>query len=213
MGRDRSLLLAFADLRHFHFSLGTKCFRLLNQLNDFEPSNFMPQLTADYTRQMTRFYIIGYLVPGVLILIWAAIKTANGDNKQCWHSDNVVDSVELIWKGPRLGMNMFNFTIFASTLKALISITGLTSMTLFTRPRSIQTPAFNKIGSDSINLAKATLSLIPLFGLHEIIDVQRTLTSVDSGEQETQAAYLNLMTLNFLSQLSNVGHIQSELFI
>ena len=123
MGRYRSLLLAPADLHHFYSNFGAKIYNLTISKTIIQ---FFAPLTADYSRQMTRFYVIGYLVPGVLVLIWAAIKINNGDNNQCWHSDNVVDSVELIWKGPRLGMNMFNFTIFASTLKALISVKGLT---------------------------------------------------------------------------------------
>lgn len=119
-------------------------------------------VSADYNRRMVIFHSIGYGAPAILIFIWASLKIANGDNERCWHSDKHVDIVELVWKGPRLAVNIFNFTIFASTLKALVS-------------------TFNKIGTDSINLAKATLSLIPLFGLHEIIDVQRTLYGADTG--------------------------------
>ena len=100
-------------------------------------------------------------------------------------------------KGPRLGLNIFNFTIFVSTTKALYnSIRGVNSHRFNESLRIVLMDhklwfycyqsvikAFIQTGVTIItiiktdkSLAKATLTLIPLFGLHEIVGLHRLIT-------------------------------------
>ncbi|XP_044149459.1 pituitary adenylate cyclase-activating polypeptide type I receptor [Bufo gargarizans] len=97
------------------------------------------------------YTIIGWGTPLICVTIWAVLRL-HFDNAGCWEMN---DSVALWWviKGPVIGSIMINFVLFVGIIIILV--------------QKLQSPDIG--GNESsiyLRLARSTLLLIPLFGIH-----------------------------------------------
>uniref|UniRef100_A0A8C9R7F2 Growth hormone releasing hormone receptor a n=1 Tax=Scleropages formosus TaxID=113540 RepID=A0A8C9R7F2_SCLFO len=98
------------------------------------------------------YILIGWGVPSAVLTVWVLTRSFY-DNRVCWDdTDNVI--IWWIIKGPITAS--LNFIIFINIIRILV--------------QKLRSPAVG--GSDTSNfmrLAKSTLFLIPLFGMHYIV--------------------------------------------
>ncbi|KAF7474392.1 Hypothetical predicted protein [Marmota monax] len=97
------------------------------------------------------YTIIGWGTPTVCVTVWATLRIYF-DNTGCWDMN---DSTALWWviKGPVVGSIMVNFVLFIGIIVILV--------------QKLQSPDMG--GNESsiyLRLARSTLLLIPLFGIH-----------------------------------------------
>ncbi|XP_019063609.1 pituitary adenylate cyclase-activating polypeptide type I receptor isoform X6 [Fukomys damarensis] len=97
------------------------------------------------------YIIIGWGTPTVCVLVWAVLRLYF-DDTGCWEMN---DSTALWWviKGPVVGSIMVNFVLFIGIIVILV--------------QKLQSPDMG--GNESsiyLRLARSTLLLIPLFGIH-----------------------------------------------
>ncbi|XP_053783235.1 pituitary adenylate cyclase-activating polypeptide type I receptor isoform X3 [Desmodus rotundus] len=97
------------------------------------------------------YTIIGWGTPTVCVLVWAVLRLYF-DDTGCWDMN---DSTALWWviKGPVVGSIMVNFGLFVGIIFILV--------------QKLQSPDMG--GNESsiyLRLARSTLLLIPLFGIH-----------------------------------------------
>ncbi|XP_018602085.1 vasoactive intestinal polypeptide receptor 1-like [Scleropages formosus] len=100
------------------------------------------------------YILIGWGVPSAVLTVWVLTRSFY-DNRVCWDdTDNVI--IWWIIKGPITASVLLNFIIFINIIRILV--------------QKLRSPAVG--GSDTSNfmrLAKSTLFLIPLFGMHYIV--------------------------------------------
>ncbi|XP_067843391.1 secretin receptor [Heptranchias perlo] len=100
------------------------------------------------------YIVLGWGAPAIFIIPWAIARQIN-ENIGCWD----VNSDEMIWwiiKGPVILSIFINFVLFICIIRILI--------------KKLKTP--DVIGNDFNQyrrLAKSTLLLIPLFGVHYVV--------------------------------------------
>ncbi|XP_069815361.1 pituitary adenylate cyclase-activating polypeptide type I receptor isoform X2 [Dendropsophus ebraccatus] len=97
------------------------------------------------------YTIIGWGTPLICVTIWAILRL-HFDDQGCWEMNN---NVALWWviKGPVIGSIMINFVLFVGIIIILV--------------QKLQSPDIG--GNESsiyLRLARSTLLLIPLFGIH-----------------------------------------------
>ncbi|XP_041421691.1 pituitary adenylate cyclase-activating polypeptide type I receptor isoform X3 [Xenopus laevis] len=97
------------------------------------------------------YTIIGWGTPLICVTIWAVLRL-HFDNLGCWDTNN---NTALWWviKGPVIGSIMINFVLFVGIIIILV--------------QKLQSPDIG--GNESsiyLRLARSTLLLIPLFGIH-----------------------------------------------
>ncbi|XP_069009026.1 pituitary adenylate cyclase-activating polypeptide type I receptor isoform X1 [Embiotoca jacksoni] len=97
------------------------------------------------------YIIIGWGTPTVCVTIWAVLRL-HFDDKGCW---DINDNAAIWWviKGPVLASIMINFVLFIGIIIILV--------------QKLQSPDIG--GNESsiyLRLARSTLLLIPLFGIH-----------------------------------------------
>ncbi|XP_023420053.1 pituitary adenylate cyclase-activating polypeptide type I receptor isoform X5 [Cavia porcellus] len=97
------------------------------------------------------YIIIGWGTPTVCVMVWAVLRLYF-DDTGCWEMN---DSTALWWviKGPVVGSIMVNFVLFIGIIVILV--------------QKLQSPDMG--GNESsiyLRLARSTLLLIPLFGIH-----------------------------------------------
>ncbi|NP_001079082.1 adenylate cyclase activating polypeptide 1 (pituitary) receptor type I S homeolog precursor [Xenopus laevis] len=97
------------------------------------------------------YTIIGWGTPLICVTIWAVLRL-HFDNLGCWDTNN---NTGLWWviKGPVIGSIMINFVLFVGIIIILV--------------QKLQSPDIG--GNESsiyLRLARSTLLLIPLFGIH-----------------------------------------------
>ncbi|XP_073438301.1 pituitary adenylate cyclase-activating polypeptide type I receptor isoform X2 [Dendrobates tinctorius] len=97
------------------------------------------------------YTIIGWGTPLICVTIWAVLRL-HFDDQGCWEMNN---NVALWWviKGPVIGSIMINFVLFVGIIIILV--------------QKLQSPDIG--GNESsiyLRLARSTLLLIPLFGIH-----------------------------------------------
>ncbi|XP_075070196.1 pituitary adenylate cyclase-activating polypeptide type I receptor [Mixophyes fleayi] len=97
------------------------------------------------------YTIIGWGTPLICVTIWAVLRL-HFDDMGCWDMNN---NVALWWviKGPVIGSIMINFVLFVGIIIILV--------------QKLQSPDIG--GNESsiyLRLARSTLLLIPLFGIH-----------------------------------------------
>ncbi|XP_055974063.1 pituitary adenylate cyclase-activating polypeptide type I receptor isoform X3 [Sorex fumeus] len=111
-------------------------------------------LVETFFPERTYFYwytIIGWGTPTVCVTVWAVLRLYC-DNTGCWDMN---DNTALWWviKGPVVGSIMVNFVLFIGIIVILV--------------QKLQSPDMG--GNESsiyLRLARSTLLLIPLFGIH-----------------------------------------------
>ncbi|XP_075683930.1 pituitary adenylate cyclase-activating polypeptide type I receptor-like isoform X2 [Rhinoderma darwinii] len=97
------------------------------------------------------YTIIGWGTPLICVTIWSVLRL-HFDDQGCWEMNN---NVALWWviKGPVIGSIMINFVLFVGIIIILV--------------QKLQSPDIG--GNESsiyLRLARSTLLLIPLFGIH-----------------------------------------------
>ncbi|XP_065154759.1 pituitary adenylate cyclase-activating polypeptide type I receptor isoform X3 [Paramisgurnus dabryanus] len=97
------------------------------------------------------YTIIGWGTPAICVTVWAVLR-AHFDNIGCW---DINDNAAIWWviKGPVLASIMINFLLFIGIIIILV--------------QKLQSPDVG--GNESsiyLRLARSTLLLIPLFGIH-----------------------------------------------
>uniref|UniRef100_A0A4X2LNU5 ADCYAP receptor type I n=1 Tax=Vombatus ursinus TaxID=29139 RepID=A0A4X2LNU5_VOMUR len=97
------------------------------------------------------YSIIGWGTPTICVTVWAVLRIHFDDNG-CWEMN---DNTALWWviKGPVVGSIMINFVLFIGIIVILV--------------QKLQSPDIG--GNESsiyLRLARSTLLLIPLFGIH-----------------------------------------------
>ncbi|XP_059426950.1 pituitary adenylate cyclase-activating polypeptide type I receptor [Carassius carassius] len=97
------------------------------------------------------YTIIGWGTPTICVAVWAVLR-AHFDNIGCW---DINDNAAIWWviKGPVLASIMINFILFIGIIIILV--------------QKLQSPDIG--GNESsiyLRLARSTLLLIPLFGIH-----------------------------------------------
>ncbi|XP_021376392.1 vasoactive intestinal polypeptide receptor 1-like isoform X2 [Mizuhopecten yessoensis] len=114
------------------------------------------------------FMSLGWFFPLTFIIPWAIVR-ATVDNENCWNT--YYDKPWLIWiiYGPITGTIVINICIFTNIVRIL-----------FTKLNSSPCPETKKFRYR--RLAKSTLILIPLFGVHYIV-----FTYVPFGSMDQQA--------------------------
>uniref|UniRef100_A0A3Q1IMQ7 Glucagon receptor-like n=1 Tax=Anabas testudineus TaxID=64144 RepID=A0A3Q1IMQ7_ANATE len=104
------------------------------------------------------YICLGWGIPLLFVVPWVVMKLLN-ENKECWA---VNENMSYWWiiRFPILFASLINFLIFMKILKVILS----------------KLQASNQCGYPDykLRLAKATLTLIPLFGIHEIIFIFAT---------------------------------------
>uniref|UniRef100_UPI00358E1AB1 glucagon-like peptide 1 receptor isoform X2 n=1 Tax=Myxine glutinosa TaxID=7769 RepID=UPI00358E1AB1 len=100
------------------------------------------------------YAIVGWGTPVVFVAFWV-IARINYENDGCW-STNQTTWIWWIIKGPIVFATMVNFSIFARIVQILLSKLKAQQM---------------RFGDYKCRLARSTLTLIPLLGIHELIFV------------------------------------------
>lgn len=101
----------------------------------------------------TKWYIIfGWTSALTFVLTWVAVRATKEDTL-CWNT-NTTPGYFWIMRGPILASTVLNFIFFVNVLRVL-----------FTKLNAANSPEAQKFRK----LAKSTLVLIPLFGIHYII--------------------------------------------
>ncbi|XP_071158306.1 secretin receptor-like isoform X2 [Mytilus edulis] len=139
------------------------------------------------------YMLLGWTFPLVFIIPWVAVRSTV-DNKLCWTTYDI-RWVEWIIHGPILLTIVINFTIFINIVRVL-----------FTKLNSSPCPETKKFRYR--RLAKSTLVLIPLFGVHYMV------FSIIFQIVETQSKGLGLLIYFYLEIFFNSyqGFILSLLF-
>ncbi|KAM3927793.1 pituitary adenylate cyclase-activating polypeptide type I receptor isoform 2-T2 [Leptodactylus fuscus] len=97
------------------------------------------------------YTIIGWGTPLICVTIWAVLRL-HFDDHGCWEINNIV-ALWWVIKGPVIGSIMINFVLFVGIIIILV--------------QKLQSPDIG--GNESsiyLRLARSTLLLIPLFGIH-----------------------------------------------
>ncbi|XP_054625431.1 glucagon receptor-like isoform X2 [Dunckerocampus dactyliophorus] len=104
------------------------------------------------------YICLGWGTPLLFVIPWVVMKLLK-ENKECWA---VNENMNYWWiiRSPILFASLVNFLIFMKILKVILSKLRANNQSEY--------PGYK------LRLAKATLSLIPLFGIHEIIFIFAT---------------------------------------
>ncbi|XP_053270345.1 glucagon receptor [Pleuronectes platessa] len=105
-----------------------------------------------------RYILLGWGTPLLFVVPWVVMKLLK-ENKECWALNENMGYWWII-RFPILLASLINFLIFMKILKVIFSKLRASNQTGY--------PDFK------LRLAKATLTLIPLFGIHEIIFIFAT---------------------------------------
>ncbi|XP_061666468.1 glucagon receptor-like [Syngnathoides biaculeatus] len=99
------------------------------------------------------YICLGWGAPLLFVIPWAVMKILR-ENKECWA---VNDNMNYWWiiRSPILLVSLINFLIFLKILKVILS--------------KLRADNRSDYSGYKHRLAKATLTLIPLFGIHEVI--------------------------------------------
>uniref|UniRef100_A0A8C6SXR4 Glucagon receptor n=1 Tax=Neogobius melanostomus TaxID=47308 RepID=A0A8C6SXR4_9GOBI len=135
------------------------------------------------------YICLGWGTPLLFVIPWSAMKLLK-ENKECWAFN---DNMNYWWiiRFPILFASLINFIIFLKVIKVIFS----------------KLRASNQRGYPcyKLRLAKATLTLIPLFGIHELIFIFAT------DEQTTgMLRYIKLFFTLFLNSFQ--GFIVAVLY-
>ncbi|XP_028831863.1 growth hormone releasing hormone receptor a isoform X2 [Denticeps clupeoides] len=143
------------------------------------------------------YILTGWGMPSFILTVWVVIKNFF-DDRGCW-DDNENAFIWWIIKGPITASLLVNFIIFINVIRILV--------------QKLRSPAVR--GSESghfMRLAKSTLFLIPLFGMHYILFA---FLPEDTGE--TARLYIELGLGSFQGFVVALlycflnGEVQSEL--
>nr|XP_043870265.1 glucagon receptor-like isoform X2 [Solea senegalensis] len=104
------------------------------------------------------YVCLGWGIPLLFVVPWVVMKLLK-ENKECWA---VNENMSYWWiiRFPILFASLINFLIFMKVLKVILSKLRASNQTEY--------PDYK------LRLAKATLTLIPLFGIHEVIFIFAT---------------------------------------
>ncbi|XP_061911894.1 glucagon receptor-like [Entelurus aequoreus] len=104
------------------------------------------------------YICLGWGTPLLFVIPWAVMKLLK-ENKECWA---VNENMNYWWiiRSPILFATLINFLIFVKILKVILS--------------KLRANNQSKYPGYKLRLAKATLTLIPLFGIHEVIFIFAT---------------------------------------
>ncbi|XP_064410331.1 pituitary adenylate cyclase-activating polypeptide type I receptor [Latimeria chalumnae] len=127
------------------------------------------------------YTIIGWGTPTVCVTIWAVLRL-HFDDTGCWDMN---DNTALWWviKGPVVGSIMVNFVLFVGIIIILVQklqspdIGGNESSIYFCVQKCYCNPKrasqhsckMSELSNITLRLARSTLLLIPLFGIHYIV--------------------------------------------
>jgi len=110
------------------------------------------QAFIDEEKMIKWFYLIGWGIPTVLTLIYAAVRSQfHVDTEHCWINDSVFT---IILSGPACLSLIINFVFLINILRILV-----------TKLRSVTEQSTNQ----TRKAVRATLILIPLLGLHYLV--------------------------------------------
>uniref|UniRef100_A0A3B4ZBC5 Glucagon receptor-like n=1 Tax=Stegastes partitus TaxID=144197 RepID=A0A3B4ZBC5_9TELE len=104
------------------------------------------------------YICLGWGTPLLFVVPWVVVKTLK-ENKECWA---VNENMSYWWiiRFPVLFASLINFLIFMKILKVIFS--------------KLRANNQSRYPDYKLRLAKATLTLIPLFGIHEVIFIFAT---------------------------------------
>ncbi|XP_048027544.1 glucagon-like peptide 2 receptor [Megalobrama amblycephala] len=156
--------------------------------------------TAVLTRKrlLKKYMIIGWGTPLLFVIPWTVVKTVY-ENKGCW-----INNISWIWwiiRGPIILAVIVIFCIFLKIIRLLLS-----------KYKADQV----KFTDYRYSLARATLVLIPLLGIHEIVFSLIIDESVEGSNRYTRN-FVNLTLSSFQGLLVAVlycfanGEVQAEL--
>ncbi|CAM2105122.1 unnamed protein product [Caretta caretta] len=101
------------------------------------------------------FILIGWGTPSAVMSAWILTRIYR-QNTGCWDDDDENTAVLWIIKGPILLSVLMNFTIFVNVIRILVQ-------------KLLSPEVSGSHSSHFVRLAKSTLLLIPLFGVHYIV--------------------------------------------
>ncbi|XP_062308359.1 vasoactive intestinal polypeptide receptor 1 [Osmerus eperlanus] len=136
----------------FQFSILANYFWLL-----VEGMYLQTLLALTFVSQKKYFWwytLIGWGLPAVILMVWVLTRNFY-DNRGCW-DDTDVAFIWWIIKGPITASLLVNFIIFINVIRILV--------------QKLKSPGVG--GNDAshfMRLAKSTLFLIPLFGMHYMV--------------------------------------------
>uniref|UniRef100_A0A3Q1BTH1 Glucagon receptor-like n=1 Tax=Amphiprion ocellaris TaxID=80972 RepID=A0A3Q1BTH1_AMPOC len=104
------------------------------------------------------YICLGWGTPLLFVVPWVVVKTLK-ENKECWA---VNENMNYWWiiRFPVLFASLINFLIFMKILRVIFS--------------KLRANNQSRYPDYKLRLAKATLTLIPLFGIHEVIFIFAT---------------------------------------
>ncbi|XP_076813072.1 parathyroid hormone 2 receptor-like isoform X2 [Clavelina lepadiformis] len=106
-------------------------------------------------KYLWRFILTGWGVPVIFVIPWAVVR-ATLDDTGCW--DIAVSEYKWIYNGPIVVANVINFLLFLNIIRVLW---------YKMRERGLVGGTDNR--TQYMKLAKSTLVLIPMFGVHAIV--------------------------------------------
>ncbi|XP_059046043.1 uncharacterized protein LOC131841737 [Achroia grisella] len=108
-------------------------------------------------------YVIGTVVTIVPVVAWATVMGIHNDHS-CWVI-YTVDNIQWILDSPRIAILVINTILFADVLRVLL------------------TKVRNSENANQLNTAKASLFLMPIFGIQFLLTAFRPSTTNCTGEQ------------------------------
>jgi len=108
-------------------------------------------------KYMLRFVLIGWGLPLLFVVPWSLVNEVLSENKnKCWNVERGIH--DWLFNGPIIAANFVNFLLFVNIVRVL-----------WYKLRYAGGCNHPEIGNQYKKLAKSTLVLIPMFGVHAII--------------------------------------------